>query len=186
MKWKMAENSLFAVLLRSPWWISFALAIVVGLVGRLVFPQQFATVATLSGLPFAVIGVMALRRQWGAPSSEKVAALVQELQTLSWPAFASRLEAGWTRHGFQVEHLHGPADFRLKKDGASTLVMAKRWKAGNHGVEALKTLAQERTAQDARFGVYIALAPLSQPCTVFAKKNGIDLPDADALARWLT
>ena len=26
MKWQMNENSLFAVLLRSPWWISFAIA----------------------------------------------------------------------------------------------------------------------------------------------------------------
>ena len=26
MKWQMAENSLFAVLLRSPWWVSFLVA----------------------------------------------------------------------------------------------------------------------------------------------------------------
>lgn len=186
MKWKMAENSLFAVLLRSPWWISFVLAVVVGLVARVVFPAQFATVATLSGLPFAVIGVMALRRQWGAPSAARVAALAQELQTLTWPVFADRLEAGWTRQGFQVERLPGPVDFRLRKDGASTLVMAKRWKAGNHGVDALALLDRERKAQDARHGIYIALAPLPQPCVAFAKKNGLDLPDAAALARWLT
>ena len=30
MKWKMAENSLFAVLLRSPWWISGAVALGLG------------------------------------------------------------------------------------------------------------------------------------------------------------
>jgi len=51
----MAKNSLFAVLLRSPWWISLLVALLVGLVGFALLPQQFKVVGALSGLPFAII-----------------------------------------------------------------------------------------------------------------------------------
>jgi restriction system protein len=35
-------------------------------------PEQLRAVGTVSGLPFAVIGVMAARRQWRLPSAARV------------------------------------------------------------------------------------------------------------------
>ena len=38
----MAKNSLFAVLLRSPWWISFAVAAALFAIARLFMPELYA------------------------------------------------------------------------------------------------------------------------------------------------
>ena len=58
MKLKMAPNSLFAILLRSPWWISVAIAVAMGLVGAALLPEGFRLIGVLSGLPFGVIGAV--------------------------------------------------------------------------------------------------------------------------------
>ena len=57
MKLRMHENSLFAILLRSPWWVSFLIAggLFAGL--RLVVAPLYAS---FFALPFAVIGAYAL------------------------------------------------------------------------------------------------------------------------------
>ena len=54
---KMSEKSLFAVLLRSPWWVSFAVAIVVGIAGYMLLPDRFKVVGALSGMPITTNGM---------------------------------------------------------------------------------------------------------------------------------
>jgi restriction system protein len=41
MKLKMSEKSLFAILLRSPWWWSFLIAAVLMLLARVFLPEAF-------------------------------------------------------------------------------------------------------------------------------------------------
>ena len=72
MKFKMAENSLFATLLRSPWWVSLFLAVAVGAVAAALLPASYRLVGALSGFPFAVIAVMAAWRRRGLPSTARV------------------------------------------------------------------------------------------------------------------
>ena len=50
----MAENSLFAILLRSSWWISAAVAVGIVLLSRVALPQQYFIFGAVAGLPFAV------------------------------------------------------------------------------------------------------------------------------------
>ena len=69
----MPPNSLFAVLLRSPWWISFALVGLIALVAFALLPAQYAVVGALGGLPIFVVGCMAAWRQLHAPSPARVA-----------------------------------------------------------------------------------------------------------------
>jgi hypothetical protein len=47
VKFKMSEKSLFAVLLRSPWWISFLLVAVIALVAGALLPAEYAGVGML-------------------------------------------------------------------------------------------------------------------------------------------
>ena len=44
MKFKMSPNSLFAVLLRSPWWVSFALMGLFSLAAVALLPRDYARV----------------------------------------------------------------------------------------------------------------------------------------------
>jgi restriction system protein len=92
MKLRMAKNSLFAILLRSPWWISALIALVLALLAIALLPERFRVVGALSGLPFAVIAAIAAVRQWRLPSAARVAQTQQALATMAWPAFAALLE----------------------------------------------------------------------------------------------
>ena len=88
MKFKMAPNSGFAILLRSPWWVSFAIAAVIVLLCGALLPAHLAPFAAVGALPVAVIGCIAGWRQWRAPSAARVAAMHAQLQTWPWHSLA--------------------------------------------------------------------------------------------------
>ena len=114
MKLKMAQNSLFAMLLRSPWWISFALALAAALVARLVLPKDLEIFAAFSAVPFVVIGAIAAWKQLRAPSAARVADTLATVGTLSWTQFADTMEQAFRQAGHEVTRLPGPAaDFEL-------------------------------------------------------------------------
>ena len=56
MKFQIAKNSLFAVLLRSQWWISFAIAAGIVALVKAVLPSIPVSYAVFAALPFIVIG----------------------------------------------------------------------------------------------------------------------------------
>ena len=74
MKFKMAPNSLFAILLRSPWWISFLIAAVVSMICAALLPKNLVVFGVMGTLPFLVTGFVALKRQWNAPTAAQVEA----------------------------------------------------------------------------------------------------------------
>ena len=59
MRLKMAPNSLFAVLLRSSWWISVGIAVLFALAARALLPAEYWVFGALSGFPFLLIGLVA-------------------------------------------------------------------------------------------------------------------------------
>ena len=69
----MAEKSLFAVLLRSPWWISFGVVGVIVLIAGALLPKDFFVVGALAGFPIFVVGCIAAWKQLRAPSPTRVA-----------------------------------------------------------------------------------------------------------------
>jgi restriction system protein len=186
MRFKMAPNSLFAILLRSPWWISIAIAVVFMVVASALLPEELRLFGAAGGLPFLVLGAVAFWRQWGQPSATQVEALQQRLATLSWGEFSPLLQQGFQRQGYVVEPAQGGADLRLRRDGRQTLVSAKRWKAARHGEEAIQALAQAvRRDDDVSAGAYIALGDLSPQALRLADREGIQVLNAAALAQLL-
>ena len=179
----MSDKSLFAVLLRSPWWISFALAVVVGVACFKLFPDRFAIVGALSGLPFAVIGGIALWRQRGIPNPARIDEALQKLSALSARDFASELEAAYSKDGYVVTKVTViGADLSVTKAGRTALVNSKRWKAATHGVESVRELGAAMTAADANQGIYIAVNALSDAARTFASKNSIRVMQGTELA----
>ena len=63
MKFKMPRNSIFAVLLRSPWWISAAIAALLSAGGFAALPLEYAAMGVFAAIPFAVIAIMAAWKQ---------------------------------------------------------------------------------------------------------------------------
>lgn len=186
MKLKMAPNSLFAVLLRSPWWISIAVVVAFALASHALLPEQYRVFGIMGGLPFLVIGAIAAFKQFQAPSPEQVAHTLQAAAAMSWRDFSAALEQAYGQQGYQVSRLDGPAaDLMLAKAGSRTLVAGKRWKASNHGIEPLRALGEARQAQDTSHCVYITLADVGDKTRRFATGNRIDLLHGAALAHLL-
>jgi len=184
MKLRMAKNSLFAILLRSPWWISAAIASALALLGLAVLSDPFRALAILSGVPFAVIGAVAARRQWHLPGPTRVSETREALAKMPWPAFADLLEQSFRRDGYSVSRSKAAAiDFELSRNGRRMLVCARRWKSARTGLEALRALHNERDATDRPDGLYIGLGALTDTALPFARENGIAVWDAGDLAR---
>jgi restriction system protein len=180
MKFKMAENSIFAHLLRSPWWVSFLIAAAFCLLMFALLPKELVSYGVMGAFPFVVIGFMALKRQWGQPSPAKLQTELDRLSALSWRDFSAELEAKFVKQGFEVTRLDvksgaGAADFKLEKTGHVTLVSAKRYKAATHGLEALQALVTQQEAQAADKAMYVCLSPVTAQAAKFAKEKGVVL-----------
>lgn len=183
MKLKMSKNSLFAVLLRSPWWISFLLVGAIAVAAATLLPAAYVPVGVMGGLPFLVIGVMAAWRQWHAPNPARLAEALERARNMSWPDFSNALEQAFAAQGYEVSRLKGGvADLQLVKDGKVTLVSAKRWKAASVGVEPLRELAAAKEAQAAHLGTYIGLGQLTDNARRFAQEQGVQVMSAAELA----
>jgi restriction system protein len=186
MKLKMAENSLFAILLRSPWWISIGICLALGAVGVALLPERFRVVGALSGLPFGVIGVVAAMRQRHLPSAALVDATRQSVAAMAWPAFATLLAQAFEREGYAVERTKdGAYDFELQRQGRRTLVAAKRWKSARTGLETLRALQAAREKADVSEAIVVSLGELTETAVPFAKQHGIVVWQAPELAKAL-
>ena len=95
--WKMHENSLFAVLLRSPWWISFAVAAAIATIAQYFLPIPYAIIV---GAPFIAIGGISAWRQLQIPSADRVSATVDAVRAMAWPEFSAAIEAAFRTEGY--------------------------------------------------------------------------------------
>lgn len=182
----MAKNSVFAILLRSPWWISLGIALLLGLLGLALLPDPFRAFGAVSGLPFAVVGIIAARRQWHLPSAARVAHTQQALATMAWPAFAALLEQAFRRDGYTAQRgTTAGVDFELERQGRRMLVCARRWKSARTGLENLRSLQAARDAADAPDALYIGLGPISDNARPFAAEHRIAIWQAAELAHLL-
>lgn len=186
MKLKMAKNSLFAVLLRSPWWISLAIAVVMTLLALALLPADYKVVGALSATPFFVIAAMAFWRQWQLPNEQQVADAARQLGAMSWPDFAQQLEDIFRRDGWTVQRGRGePVDFELERQGRRMVVHARRWKSARLGLEGLRALQAAREQAEAPDALCICLGALSETARPFAAKHRIAVWQAAELAQAL-
>jgi restriction system protein len=179
----MHKNSLFALLLRSPWWISILVAgaIFAGL--RLWVPALYAA---FMALPFLAIGCYAAWQQLRAPSAAAVGKKLEALRAMDWTDFSSAIEGALRRDGYEVTRLGGEdADFELSKSGRISVLSCKRWKVARAGIEPLRQLQAARRKRDAQECIYVAAGDLTDNARAFAAENNIRLLHGAELARLL-
>ena len=184
----MNKNSLFAVLLRSPWWISLLVAVATAVAARFILvkfsmPEPFAI---FIALPFLVIGCVAAWRQMRRPSAERVAATLEALRALSWNEFSAALEEGFRHEGYSVSRLNiAGADLELTRSGRVSLVGGKRWKVARAGIEPLRELEAARQSRDAHECIYVAAGDITENARAFAAEKRIRLLHDAELASML-
>jgi len=185
---KMHKNSLFAVLLRSPWWISIAVAAGTAILARFLFakfslPEIYAVFVAL---PFMVIGVYAAWQQGRAPSATQVSAALESLRAMSWDEFSSALEDAYRRDGCAVTRVDAAAaDLELVRAGRVSLVACKRWKVARAGIEPMRELQAAKQARGAHECIYVAAGEITDNARAFAAANGVQLLEGAGLAKLL-
>ena len=186
MQWRLNENSLFAILLRSPWWISVAIACAVTAIALALLPEAYRIFGAVTGLPFLVIGCIAAWKQWQAPSSARIDRTLAAVRAMSWAEFSRVMESAYRRQGYGVSAISGSAaDFEITKEGRTALVHCKRWKVARTGVDTLSELHAMKEARNAHECIYVAAGEITDNARVFAAKHGIKLVGGAELARLL-
>ena len=180
MKWKMSENSLFAILMRQDWWVSALAALAVFGAVQHFIEWGYALFATT---PFTVITLMVAWKQIRTPSGARVGKALEKIRSMSWDDFAQALETGFRAEGYAVQRVEGAVDFELEKSGRVTLVCARRWKAARTGMEPLKELAAAGEKRSAAECQYAVAGELTAQARAYAKKQGVKLVEGAELAR---
>ena len=182
MKWALPRNSLFAILSRQPWWISALIAggLVAGL--RLFLPIELAL---FGALPFVGISIYAGIQQLRRPGAKRIAKTLEHARGLSGEGFVSALESGFRREGYAVTRMDRGADLVLTREGITTLVACKRWKAVRAGIEPLREFEAATREHGAVRRMYIAVGEVTENARVFASERNIRLVQEEELARLL-
>lgn len=187
MKFKIAPNSLFAILLRSPWWYSLIVFIGIVLLCAALLPAAYKSLGPLAGLPFLVVCVLAAKKQWNTPKPAAVQATLEQTLTIAWPAFSQQLQTRWESEGYEVSKINTPhADLRVERGAHCAVIAARRWKAANHGIQPLRDLHAAMQKHQATEGIYIAAqGDVSDAALAFAQEHRIQILHSDGLALWL-
>ncbi len=185
MSFKLPPNSLFAILLRSPWWGSLSIAFVLAFFGQFLSKENFALFIVPAMIPFVGISLWVGWKQWQLPSSAQVEATLVAVAAMPWRDFSEAMSQAYQREGYEVKPASGAADLVVEKGGRKSLISCKRWKAASHGLEPLRELKAMRQAEVANEAVYVTLGEIQQASRLFAEEHGIVLLQGEALARFL-
>ena len=179
----MAKRSLFAILSRSPWWLSVLIAAALFMVVRQFMPDYAALASTL---PLLAVAGYAGWRQSRELSPERIAEALAALRAMSWQEFAAIMEAAFRSDGYAVVALNrGAADFELRKSGRVALAACKRWKVAQTGIEPLRELLLAKESAGAQECIYVAAGDVSQNARQFATQEDIRLLCEAELAQFL-
>ena len=182
MRFELPQNSLFAILLRSRWWVSLLVGLGVFALVRLFLATPYAVFAAL---PFVGIATYAAYQQLRRPGPKKVAATLEKARTLSSERFAAVLEEGFKREGYSVVRTGGGADLELVNQGFVTLVVYRKWKAARTGIEALKDFEAATRKREAHNRIYVSAGEVTDAARAFAQEKKIRLLTEEELARLL-
>lgn len=177
---KPASGSLFAILARSPFWVSLLIAGALFAVARNFLPDLLAASTTL---PFLGIAAFAGWRQFKAPSPTRVTETLDRLRAMPWEQFAAVIAETFRREGYEVGAVEsGVVNYELHKNGYTSLLSCKRWKIAQTGVVPLRELFEAMQAREARDCIYVATGNFTGTAQAFAREKGLRLLHGAELA----
>tara|TARA_R110001599_G_scaffold64023_2_gene178402 strand:- start:16417 stop:17022 length:606 start_codon:yes stop_codon:yes gene_type:complete len=184
---KKSNDSIFAMLLRSPWWASAGIATFIAVVAWAVAPAKYGIFASMASLPFWVVAAMAGFRQMRLPSDGHIQGKMQAIRALSWKDFSEGIEQALRKDGFVVSRLDGDAgaDYLLSGTVHTGVVACKRWKAATVGIEPLRELVKAMEKHEANECIYVTGGTFTQVALEFAVENKIRLLHGPVLVAFL-
>jgi restriction system protein len=183
MQFKMRKNSIFARLLRSPWWISMLIGGTISLAVPVLFASEYAHFGVFIALPFFGIGLVRAYRQMQQPSHRDITMTEESIRGMSPREFSGILTSAYTEGGYIVTPSEdNGADLKLENNGQVTLVSCRRVKAANSGLKPLRALVAAGESQEAEKLIYITMADLSTEARDYASEHGVQILGLETLA----
>ena len=183
MQLKMRENSIFAKLLRSPWWVSMLIGGVIALVASALFASKYAYWGLFIALPFFVIGLVRAYRQMQQPSQRAISMTEESIRGMSPREFSGILTSAYIEYGYAVTPSKSKAaDLKLENNGQVTLVSCRRVKAANSGIEPLRALVAAGENEEAAQLNYITIGNLSTEARGYASEHDIQILGLESLS----
>lgn len=179
----MAENSLFAILLRSPWWYSAVAAILLIVLASAIAHGKFLVIGISLSLPFFGIAVYAAIKQLQQPSAKQISKLIAQARKMTAAQVAEKIASNYRQERFDSNLFKGnAADMELTRGYRKLLLCTRRFKAANTGVEPLKQLVAAGTRVEATGYLYVTLGEVTVNAREFAKLNDIEIIQSNELA----
>jgi restriction system protein len=168
----MAQQTLFTILLRQPWWVTLLVAFVLFAVVHAIFPP----IAPFMALPFAGLSVYIAYRQWRGNAGVDPVERLSTLRAMSWEEFSALLNDAYRRQGYSVEPAQGPGyDFKLTKDGRIFLLQCRRWKVNQVGVAPIRELVAAVARTEAYKGICVSAGEFSEPARKLTSTEPLSL-----------
>jgi restriction system protein len=183
MAFKMAKGSLFAKLMRSPWWYSVIIGLLFIAASLLIAGGQYVILGIAGSLPFFGIAGHAGYKQSQQPSHKRVLEVAQQVQKMRAGQIAEKIADSYIENGYESNVFKGnAADLELTRGYRKILLCSKRFKVGNTGIEPLKQLVAAGEPAEATGYLYVALGEISATAREYARQNNIELIQAIRLA----
>jgi restriction system protein len=180
---KMAKGSLFAFLLRSPWWYSILIGLFVLVVSLLVTDAQYIVLSFTGALPFFGIGSFAGYKQFQQPSAKRVLEVIEQAKKLSSTIVAQKIAANYLQNSYKSDVFKGnAAEIELSYGHQKILLCTKRFKAAKTGIEPLKLLVSAGEKVEATGYLYLSLGEITDTARNYADENKIELIEANRFA----
>jgi len=183
MKWQMAENSLFALLLRAPWYTSVGLSLATIGLSFALLPGPYVVFGLAASLPFVVIAAIVLWKLAQKPRASVVAAMEGRSRQMNAKEFGAELTRLFQQSGHTVEPgKQSPVDLIVTKGWRVSLVNYKKWKAAHLGIEQLRSLYELKDKYEASNVKVVTLGQVSEQAGKYAKQHNIEIVGAERLA----
>jgi restriction system protein len=188
------------LLRHSPIWVGPLVAVGVFLIMRFVAPpllrltgQDLGGVFADLAYKLAILGGPVVLVLWMVAEITKLGrrrfldrqADINSVRDLSWQEFEHLVGEAYRRKGYDVDQtLDGPdggVDLILTRDGETTFVQCKQWKARKVGVKVARELYGVMAAHGAAHGIVVSCGEFTEEALRFASGNPLELVNGQAL-----
>ena len=194
------NESLLNLLVRLPWWVSLALALMVYVFFRFVIPlfsfenpiidgmARFCTqIAPVLFLLLVFVSAVSAVISWRNSRMLDAQKGLETVKNLNWRDFETLVGEVFKRKGYFVlenpsDGPDGGVDLRLRKDGKKIYVQCKHWKTRQVGVNIVRELYGVMTDKSADEGIVATYGTFSKEARDFAMGKPISLIGGKELA----
>ncbi|MFK7997057.1 MAG: restriction endonuclease [Granulosicoccus sp.] len=178
----MSQSSLFAVLLRSPWWYSVLIGVAVIAMSAVIFDGKYVALGVFTSLPFLGIAGFAGYKQAKQPGKKRILEVAEQARKMPATQIAEKVASSYREARFDSVAFKGSAaELELSRGHLKLLLCSKRFKAANTGIDPLKQLVAAGERVEATGYLYVTLGEVSEAARSYASQHNIEIIQATRL-----